>query len=75
MPDILHRIGVNAPAEQVYASLATTEGLRNWWTDSTTGDTKVGGTIGATFLLSLRDDLESGKGRPAPRDVKIHVGD
>jgi hypothetical protein len=29
----------------------------------------------ATFLLSLRDDLESGKGRPAPRDVKIHVGD
>lgn len=29
----------------------------------------------ATFLLSLRDLLESSKGRPAPRDVKIHVGD
>ena len=29
----------------------------------------------APFLLSLRDQLESGAGRPAPRDVKIHVGD
>jgi uncharacterized protein YndB with AHSA1/START domain len=29
----------------------------------------------ATFLLSLRDLLEKGAGRPAPRDVKIHVGD
>jgi uncharacterized protein YndB with AHSA1/START domain len=28
-----------------------------------------------TFLLSLRDLLEKGDGRPAPRDVKIHVGD
>jgi hypothetical protein len=142
MPDILHRVGVNAPAEKVYASVATIDGLRHWWTDTTKGDTKVGGTIDfgfckmrvidsipgklvhwkcvdgppewvgtevifkldwkdgqtfilftharwkepvefmhhcstkwATFLLSLRDDLESGKGRPAPRDVKIHVGD
>ena len=29
----------------------------------------------ATFLLSLRDLLEKGSGTPAPRDVKIHVGD
>jgi uncharacterized protein YndB with AHSA1/START domain len=29
----------------------------------------------ATFLLSLRDLLEKGSGAPAPRDVKIHVGD
>ena len=27
------------------------------------------------YLLSLRDFLESGAGRPYPRDVKIHVGD
>ena len=29
----------------------------------------------ATFLLSLRDELEKSDGHPAPRDVKIHVGD
>lgn len=29
----------------------------------------------ATFLLSLRDLVEKGKGSPAPHDVKIHVGD
>jgi len=29
----------------------------------------------ATFLLSLRDALEKSDGHPAPRDVKIHVGD
>jgi uncharacterized protein YndB with AHSA1/START domain len=29
----------------------------------------------ATFLLSLRDWLERGEGRPSPYDVKIHVGD
>jgi hypothetical protein len=29
----------------------------------------------ATFLLSLREFVERGAGHPAPRDVKIHVGD
>jgi hypothetical protein len=29
----------------------------------------------ATFLLSLRDVVEGRAGHPAPRDVKIHVGD
>jgi len=29
----------------------------------------------AVFLLSLRDWIERGEGRPAPYDVKIHVGD
>jgi uncharacterized protein YndB with AHSA1/START domain len=29
----------------------------------------------ATFLLSLRDELEKSDGHPAPRDVKIHVND
>ncbi len=28
-----------------------------------------------TFRLSLRDLLERARGTPAPRDVKIHVGD
>jgi hypothetical protein len=28
----------------------------------------------ATFLLSLKDYVEQGEGRPQPRDVKIEVG-
>ena len=27
------------------------------------------------YLLSLRDLVESGKGRPYPQDIKIHIGD
>ena len=29
----------------------------------------------ASFLFSLRDFLETGRGRPTPDDLKIHVGD
>lgn len=29
----------------------------------------------ATFLLSLRDSLESAGGRPSPYDLKLHPGD
>ena len=38
MPDILHRVGVKAPAAAVYAALTTTEGLTGWWTTGTTGE-------------------------------------
>ena len=142
MPDILHRVGINASSGQVFKALSTIEGLRHWWTLETSGDTHAGGIINfgfcemkvieskpnklvkwkcvrgpegwlntevtfelknkmgqtfvlfthanwkkqiefmhhcstkwATFLLSLRDWLERSEGRPAPYDVKIHVGD
>jgi uncharacterized protein YndB with AHSA1/START domain len=38
MVDILHRVGITAAPEAVYAALATTEGLAAWWTSDTTGD-------------------------------------
>ncbi|MFC5519317.1 SRPBCC family protein [Polaromonas jejuensis] len=142
MPDILHRVGVDAPLEKVFNALSTIEGLQHWWISETTGETSVGGLINfgfcqmrvleskpfslvhwkcttgpdewvgtevffrlerkddqtfilfkhanwkepvefmhhcstkwATFLLSLRDWLESGGGHPTPHDIKIHVGD
>ena len=142
MPDILHRVGIDARPAKVYAALTTPDGLRSWWVSTTTGDAGPGGTIDfgfcrmrviaaeperlvrwrctdgpaewldtivsfalewrdeqtivlfthagwrepvefmhhcstkwAVFLLSLRDALERGEGRPAPRDVKIHVRD
>ena len=148
MVDIVHRVGIKAPASKVYAALATIAGLAGWWTTATTGDSKVGGVIAfrfhteagdeiggfdmdvlelvpdqkvhwrvkagpaewagteiefllsrqdeytivmfghrewreevefmahcstkwATFLLSLRDLVEAGKGKPAPHDVRI----
>jgi uncharacterized protein YndB with AHSA1/START domain len=143
MVDILHRIGVTASPEEVYAALTTIDGLAGWWTQETDGDGDVGGVLRfrfgtaggfdmkvldaqpetlvlwqvidgpqewvgtrirfdlkreddftivlfrhegwrepvefmyhcstkwASFLLSLKKLLETGKGDPAPQDVKI----
>lgn len=148
MADIIHRIGIGAPAAKVYEAVATTKGVAGWWTRDTSGtaapEGKVevrfrgadGAEIGqmefamtkldanrevhwrfvagppewvgtdatfhltqegdmtilnfghrnwkepvefmahcsmkwAVFLLSLRELVETGKGRPAPDDVKI----
>lgn len=151
MADIIHRIGIHAPASQVYPALSTLAGLAGWWTEETSGEAKVGGRIDfvfrtptgelkgkmvmevqageatktinwkcvdgppewigttiffnlneedgqtivsfahrhwpegaqvenfmshcsmkwAVFLLSLRDLVEKGKGRPSPHDLKI----
>jgi len=142
MPDILHRVGIDATPDKVFNALATIDGLRGWWVSTAGGDAGRGGNIDfgfcsmlvkaadpgkfvhwrctsgpdewvgtevtftleqkegqtfvlfrhanwrepvefmhhcstkwAVFLLSLRDAVERGEGRPAPRDVKIHVGD
>ena len=45
MPDILHRVGIQGSAGQVYEAIATLDGLSHWWIVGTTGDPKVGGTI------------------------------
>ena len=148
MVDIVHRVGIKAPASAVYAALSTLPGLAAWWTAATTGSAKVGDVVAfrfhtetgeeiggfdmdvlelvpertvrwrvkagpaewvgtgiefllsqqgeytvvrfghrqwreevefmahcstkwATFLLSLRDLVETGKGRPAPHDLRI----
>lgn len=148
MIDIVHRIGVRAPADRVQEAVSTARGVAAWWTRDTTGGQSGnepmtarfvgpdGEEIGrmsfevtsrvpnrevrwrfvdgppewvgteatfdfleegdmtilvfghrgwreqveftahcsmkwATFLLSLRDFLESGRGRPAPADLKI----
>lgn len=45
MPDILHRVGIKASTDQVYKALATREGLAEWWTNNTKGESKVGGVV------------------------------
>ena len=42
MVDILHRVGVVAPLDEVYRALATPEGIAGWWTTDTTGESAVG---------------------------------
>ena len=49
MVDILHRVGIKAPLDQVYRALATREGIAGWWTTDTQGDSKVGGMIKTLF--------------------------
>jgi uncharacterized protein YndB with AHSA1/START domain len=45
MPDICHRVGIAVAPERVYESLATTEGLAQWWTQRVEGDSVAGGTV------------------------------
>lgn len=49
MPDILHRVGITSSQSEVYAALATINGLSRWWTNDTRGDSKVGGEIHFQF--------------------------
>jgi uncharacterized protein YndB with AHSA1/START domain len=50
MTDILHRIGIEgASPDEVYAALATVDGLAGWWTTSTEGDSTVGGVVNFRF--------------------------
>ena len=49
MADILHRVGIKSPLENVYAALTTTEGLASWWTKNTQGQGGVGGVLQFRF--------------------------
>ena len=42
MPDILHRVGIRAPAERVYRALTEPSGLAGWWTMTTKASPIVG---------------------------------
>jgi len=43
MPDIMHTLKINTPADRVYEAIATAEGIRNWWTRDAVLDAAVGG--------------------------------
>jgi len=52
MADILHRVGIKAPAQRVYQALTTREGLAAWWTTRTEGD----GQPGSVFQFHFSND-------------------
>ena len=49
MVDIVHRVGIKAPVSQVYAALATIDGLAGWWTRDTGGSASPQGAITFRF--------------------------
>lgn len=50
MPDILHRITIDAPTKRVHELLATTDGIGDWWTGRPAeGSTQVDGQFGLYF--------------------------
>jgi uncharacterized protein YndB with AHSA1/START domain len=50
MPDILHRISIDAPAEDVHELIATADGTGRWWSGrAAEGATTVGGRFGVYF--------------------------
>lgn len=70
MFDILHRVGIKAPLNEVYKALATREGAAAWWTTNTKGDSKVDGMLKFTFTSDGKElgafdikvlELEPGK--------------
>ncbi len=50
MPNILHRISIDAPPERVNQLAATREGIQQWWTGRlVTGEEEVGGQLSVRF--------------------------
>jgi hypothetical protein len=60
MPDILHRVGIGAPASKIYETLTTLEGNRGWWDSKATGDAKKGGEL--TFFRHVFEVVEARPG-------------
>ncbi len=50
MPNILHRLTIDAPPERVHQLAATREGIQQWWTGQpVAGDDKIGGHLSVSF--------------------------
>jgi uncharacterized protein YndB with AHSA1/START domain len=50
MPNILHRLTIDAPPQRVHELIATSDGLEAWWTGRpVTGDEQVGGELSFYF--------------------------
>ena len=49
MIDIRHRIGIEAPQDQVHGALATRDGIASWWSRDAEGDASEGGKLVFSF--------------------------
>ena len=67
MAEILHRIGTTTSPDKVYDALTTRDGLADWWTHDTSGDTGPGGTIAFRFGEAGGFDMKVLDQRPNER--------
>jgi uncharacterized protein YndB with AHSA1/START domain len=67
MPDILHRVELNASPDETYEALTTRDGLAGWWTNDTQGDFGVGGVIQFRFGTRGGFDMKVLELQPAKR--------
>jgi uncharacterized protein YndB with AHSA1/START domain len=58
MVDILHKVGVKAPAPETYKALTVREPLSGWWTTDTQGAFNVGGVVEFRFGTRGRIDMK-----------------
>jgi hypothetical protein len=50
MPNILHRLSIDAPPERVHQPAASTDGIEQWWTGRpVAGDDAIGGQLSVYF--------------------------
>ena len=54
MIDIRHRIGINAPQDQVLQAVSTIDGIGSWWTTYASGDAAPGGKMDFGFGSKYR---------------------
>jgi uncharacterized protein YndB with AHSA1/START domain len=59
MADIIHRVGIKASAQKVYAALSTVEGIAGWWTEQTSGVSQPGETVVVKFFSKEGNELGS----------------
>lgn len=64
MADISHRISIDAPTDDVFHAISTIDGLRGWWTDTTSGGSAPGDTIEFRFG-DHRTDMKVEASEPA----------
>jgi uncharacterized protein YndB with AHSA1/START domain len=58
MPDIMHYLTINAPAERVYQALTTKEGISGWWTDDTVIEPSVESVAQFNFADRYRNKMK-----------------
>jgi uncharacterized protein YndB with AHSA1/START domain len=75
MVDILQRVGARSTSlDDAYDALTTLDGLRDWWTVGTTGETDVGGVIKFRFGDAGGFDMKVVELAPAKRVLWEVVG-
>ena len=57
MFDIIHRIGIKAPASKVQAAISTVTGVAGWWTRETSGESKLASTMQVIFRAKAGEEV------------------